>query len=107
LFNLDELPLREFQKIIDYDGLVWNCWTGALTHLGVARANALQARGGTRVSPVQAKQSSAADRDAARTRALAAYRDFLALWKNADLDIPIRRKPKPSTRSCSSLSFST
>jgi len=30
----------EFQKIIDHSGIVWNCWTGALAHLGVARANA-------------------------------------------------------------------
>ena len=34
----------EFQKIIDHSGIVWNCWTGALSHLGVARANALQSR---------------------------------------------------------------
>jgi hypothetical protein len=34
----------EFQKILDHSGIVWNCWTGALAHLGVARANALQAR---------------------------------------------------------------
>ena len=34
----------EFQKIIDHSGIVWNCWTGALAHLGVARANALQSR---------------------------------------------------------------
>jgi hypothetical protein len=33
----------EFQKIIDHGGIVWSCWTGALAHLGVARANALQA----------------------------------------------------------------
>jgi hypothetical protein len=32
----------EFQKILDHSGIVWNCWTGALAHLGVARANALQ-----------------------------------------------------------------
>ena len=30
------------------------------------------------------------------------YEDFLALWKNAGLDIPILKQPKPSTRSCSS-----
>src|SRR6266478_4755987 len=29
----------EFQKILDHGGIVWNCWTGALAHLGVARAN--------------------------------------------------------------------
>ncbi|MGA9413873.1 MAG: protein kinase, partial [Terriglobales bacterium] len=32
----------EFQKILDHRGIVGNCWTGALAHLGVARANALQ-----------------------------------------------------------------
>ena len=68
----------EFQKILDHNGIVWNCWTGALAHLGVARANALQA-----------KTSQGADADAARVRALAAYKDFLALWKDADADIPV------------------
>jgi eukaryotic-like serine/threonine-protein kinase len=34
----------EFQKILDHSGIVWNCRTGALAHLGVARANALQSR---------------------------------------------------------------
>jgi tetratricopeptide (TPR) repeat protein len=73
----------EFQKIIDHSGIVWNCWTGALAHLGVARANALQAR-----------TSQGADADAARTRALAAYKDFLTLWKDADPDIPILKEAK-------------
>jgi serine/threonine protein kinase/Tfp pilus assembly protein PilF len=68
----------EFQKILDHSGIVWNCWTGALAHLGVARANALQAR-----------TSQGAYADAARVRALAAYKDFLTLWKDADPDIPI------------------
>ena len=27
----------EFQKILDHSGIVWNCWTGALARLGVAR----------------------------------------------------------------------
>ena len=73
----------EFQKIIDHSGIVWNCWTGALAHLGVARANALQA-----------KTSQGADADAARVRALAAYKDFLTLWKDADPDIPILKQAK-------------
>jgi hypothetical protein len=30
----------EFQKILDHSGIVWNCWTGTLARLGVARANA-------------------------------------------------------------------
>jgi|SRR5437016_327460 len=32
----------EFQKILDHGGIVWNCWTGALAHLGLARANTIQ-----------------------------------------------------------------
>jgi hypothetical protein len=73
----------EFQKILDHSGIVWNCWTGALAHLGVARANALQARA-----------SRGVDAPAARVRALAAYQDFLALWKDADPDIPILNEAK-------------
>jgi tetratricopeptide (TPR) repeat protein len=73
----------EFQKILDHSGIVMNCWTGALAHLGVARGNALQAR-----------TSQGADADAARTRALAAYKDFLTLWKDADPDIPILKEAK-------------
>jgi tetratricopeptide (TPR) repeat protein len=71
----------EFQKILDHSGIVWNCWTGALAHLGVARANALQSR-----------TSQGADADAARVRALAAYKDFLTLWRDADPDIPILKQ---------------
>ncbi len=73
----------EFQKILDHSGIVWNCWTGALAHLGVARANALQS-----------KTSQGADADAARVRALAAYKDFLALWQDADPNIPTLREAK-------------
>jgi hypothetical protein len=28
----------EFQKILDHSGIIWNCWTWALAHLGLARA---------------------------------------------------------------------
>jgi serine/threonine protein kinase len=73
----------EFQKILDHSGIVWNCWTGVLAHLGVARANARQAR-----------SSEGADADAARVRALAAYKDFLTLWKDADPDIPLLKQAK-------------
>jgi len=58
----------EFQKIIDHRSLVQNCATGALAHLGLARALALQG-------------------DTAKAKA--AYADFLTLWKDADPDIPI------------------
>ncbi len=75
----------EFQKILDHSGIVWNCWTGALAHLGVARANALESR---------TSQGAGADADAARVRALAAYKDFLTLWKDADRDIPILKEAK-------------
>ena len=58
----------EFQKFLDHRGTVVNNPLGALAHLGLARAYALQ--GDT-------------------TKARAAYRDFLTLWKDADPDIPI------------------
>jgi eukaryotic-like serine/threonine-protein kinase len=77
----------EFQKILDHNGIVWNRWTGALAHLGVARANALEAR-----------TSQGADADAARVRALAAYKDFLTLWKDADPDIAILIAAKSGKR---------
>jgi eukaryotic-like serine/threonine-protein kinase len=58
----------EFQKILDHSGIVWNCWTGALAHLGLARACGMQG-------------------DTAKAKA--AYQDFLTFWKDADPDIPI------------------
>ena len=73
----------EFQKILDHSGIVWNCWTGTLARLGVARANALEAR-----------TSQGAVADAARVRALAAYKDFVTLWKDADPDVPILKEAK-------------
>jgi predicted Zn-dependent protease len=63
----------EFQKLLDYRSVVVNSPVGALAHLGVARAYMLQG-------------------DSARARA--AYQDFLALWKDADPDIPILKQAK-------------
>jgi len=63
----------EFQKILEHRGIVLNAPIGALAHLGVARAFAMQ-------------------RDTAKARA--AYQDFLTLWKDADPDIPILKQPK-------------
>jgi hypothetical protein len=54
-----------------------------LARLGVARANALQA-----------KTAQGVDADAARARALTAYQDFLTLWKDADPDISILKEAK-------------
>jgi serine/threonine protein kinase/tetratricopeptide (TPR) repeat protein len=68
----------EFQKLLNHRGIVLNFVTGALAHLGVARANAMEAK----------------NSDLARVRALAAYKDFLALWKDADPDIPVLKEAK-------------
>jgi serine/threonine protein kinase/tetratricopeptide (TPR) repeat protein len=73
----------EFQKILDHCGMVWNCWTGVLAHLGLARAYALESRS------IQVTNATAAS-----VRARAAYKDFLTLWKDADPDIPILRQAK-------------
>jgi hypothetical protein len=72
-----------FQKILDHNGIVCNCWTGALARPGLASANALESM-----------TLQGADDRAARVRALAAYKDFLILWKDADPDIPILKQTK-------------
>jgi eukaryotic-like serine/threonine-protein kinase len=58
----------EFQKILDHRGVVLNEPIGALAHLQIGRAYAMQG-------------------DTAKAKA--AYQDFLTLWKDADPDIPI------------------
>jgi len=63
----------EFQRILDRTGVVWSCSTGAMAKLGLARAYALKAD---------------------RQKAAAAYRDFLAAWKDADADVPILERAK-------------
>jgi hypothetical protein len=63
----------EFQKILDHRGIVLNEPIGALAHLQLGRAYALQ--GDT-------------------AKAHAAYQDFLTLWKDADPDIPILKQAK-------------
>jgi hypothetical protein len=63
----------EFQKILDHRGIVLNEPIGALAHLQLGRAYALQ--GDT-------------------PKARAAYQDFLTLWKDADPDIPILKQAK-------------
>jgi hypothetical protein len=59
-----------------------------------------------RANAPQAKNSQGADADAARVRALAAYKDFLTLWKDADSDIPILKEAKAEYEGCSRLAHS-
>jgi Flp pilus assembly protein TadD/predicted Ser/Thr protein kinase len=80
----------EFQKILDHRGIVVNAPIGALAHLSVARAYALQAGF---VAPGFSLASGGAD-PAALVKARAAYQDFLTLWKEADPNIPIFQRAK-------------
>jgi eukaryotic-like serine/threonine-protein kinase len=61
----------EFQKIVDHRGIVLSDPIGALAHLQLGRAYALSGD---------------------RSKARSAYKDFLALWKYADPDIPILKQ---------------
>jgi len=63
----------EFQKVLDHRGIVQNEPIGALAHLDLARAYTLQG-------------------DMAKSRE--AYRNFLALWKDADSDIGVFKQAK-------------
>ena len=81
----------EFQKILDHRGLIGDDVTGALAHLYLGRAHALEAR---------SLEGAAAEN--AKAKARAAYQDFLNLWKDADPDIPSFVRPKLSTRSYNS-----
>ena len=63
----------EFQKIPEHRGIVLNEPIGALAHLQIARAYAMEGNKGN---------------------ARVAYQDFLALWKDADPDIPILKQAK-------------
>ena len=63
----------ESQKILDHPGVVVNDVIGALAHLQLGRAYALQGD---------------------MLKAKAAYKDFLTLWRDADPDIPILKEAK-------------
>ncbi len=63
----------EFQKVLDNPGVVVDSIIGALSYLQLARAEKL-----------------AGDLDAARTH----YQDFLALWKEADPDLPLLKQAR-------------
>jgi DNA-binding winged helix-turn-helix (wHTH) protein/tetratricopeptide (TPR) repeat protein len=85
----------EFERILDHSGITWNCWTGALAKLGLARAYALEAdaAGGLKVKQSSAVADHAAD-PAALAKARSAYQDFFTLWKDADPDIPVLREAR-------------
>jgi len=68
-----DAAVAEFQKVLDHRGIVWNSPIGALAHLQIGRAYAMQG-------------------DSAKART--AYKDFLGLWKDADPDIPILKQAK-------------
>ena len=63
----------EYQKLIDHRGIAWGCTAGGLARLGLGRAYALAGN---------------------KTKAHAAYQDFLTLWKDADPEIPILKEAK-------------
>ena len=63
----------EFQKILDHPGVVRSEPIGALAHLGLARAYVQSGNQG---------------------KAKGAYQDLLALWKDADPDVPILKEAK-------------
>jgi DNA-binding winged helix-turn-helix (wHTH) protein/tetratricopeptide (TPR) repeat protein len=68
----------EFQKILDHRGVVVCDPIGALAHLQLGRAYALVGD---------------------KTKVRSAYQDFLALWKEADPDIPILKEVQREYRS--------
>jgi eukaryotic-like serine/threonine-protein kinase len=63
----------EFQKILDHRGIVGSDPIGALASLQIGRAFALSGD---------------------KTKAKAAYQDFLNLWKDADPNIPVLKQAK-------------
>jgi eukaryotic-like serine/threonine-protein kinase len=71
--NQGQFAAAEYQKILDHRGAVVNGPIGALAHLGLGRSYLLAGQ---------------------TAQARTAYQDFLALWKNADPDIPILKQAK-------------
>ncbi len=65
--------LVEFQKIEHNPGIIGNCWSGPVSKLGEARAEA---------------------QSGFTTEAKAAYLKFFEIWKNADPDIPVLKQAR-------------
>jgi eukaryotic-like serine/threonine-protein kinase len=68
-----DLAAAEFRKVLDHSGVVQGFVTGALSILQLARAQVVMH-----------------DKEAARK----SYEDFLALWKDADPDLPIYKQAR-------------
>ncbi|HXW18105.1 MAG TPA: tetratricopeptide repeat protein, partial [Candidatus Acidoferrales bacterium] len=73
----------EFQKVLDHPGLVGTDAVGPMARLGLARAYV-----------VSAASSTGDQAQAFKSKARAAYQDFLALWKDADPDLPALKQAK-------------
>jgi len=73
MLHKGDVAASEFQKIVDHPGIVGTNPIGALAHVGLARAYALEG-------------------DNAKARDT--YEDFLTLWKDADPDIPVLKEAK-------------
>ena len=63
----------QFQRILDHSGIVGSDPIGAMAHLQLARAFAMEGD---------------------KRKARSSYQDFLTLWKGADTEIPILRQAK-------------
>jgi eukaryotic-like serine/threonine-protein kinase len=68
----------QFQKVLDYRGVVFTEAIGALAYLGIARAYAMQAEAATETN-----------RPELLAKARSAYEDFFNLWQQADPNIPL------------------
>jgi len=85
MLNNGKAAAAEFQRFVNR-GLVANFPWGALVRLGAARDYGLEAA-----------------TDAVRERARTAYQNFLTSKRMPTPTFPSTCKPKPSTRSCGSL----
>jgi eukaryotic-like serine/threonine-protein kinase len=65
--------VAEFQKILDHPGITLNDPIGPMARLQLARA-----------------LSAAGD----RAKSAAVYKDLLAIWKDADADLPVVQEAK-------------
>jgi predicted Zn-dependent protease len=85
----------EYQKILDHRGIDPTSLLYTLARLGLGRAYALQGGVGAGLVPDRAGRPQGAPlQPNALAKARTAYQDFLALWKDADPDVPILKQAK-------------